>query len=46
VRPADGVPATGYPVLTAGDLIHDEAGALFLGRWAEASRRGDLGDDE
>ncbi|MFB9310311.1 hydroxymethylpyrimidine pyrophosphatase-like HAD family hydrolase [Agromyces hippuratus] len=46
VRPAEGVPATAYPVLTAGDLIHDEAGAVFLSRWAEASRRGDLGDDE
>jgi hydroxymethylpyrimidine pyrophosphatase-like HAD family hydrolase len=33
VRPADGIPQTAYPVLTAGDLIHDEAGALFLTRW-------------
>ncbi|GAA1514510.1 hypothetical protein [Agromyces terreus] len=46
VRAADGVPDTGYPVLTAGDLIHDHAGAVFLSRWVEASRRGDLGDDE
>jgi len=34
VRPADGVPATEYPVLTsATGLIHDEAGAEFLARW-------------
>jgi hypothetical protein len=46
VRPAEGIPATAYPVLTADDLIHDEAGAVFLSRWAAASRRGDLGDDE
>jgi hypothetical protein len=46
VRPAEGIPATGYPVLTAGELIHDEAGAVFLSRWLEASRRGDLADDE
>jgi hypothetical protein len=34
VRPADGVPETPYPVLTAdGDLIHDDAAAVFLTRW-------------
>jgi len=34
VRPADGVPATEYPVLTsATGLIHDEAGAEFLEHW-------------
>ncbi|MBT1003455.1 hypothetical protein KIH31_12665 [Paenarthrobacter sp. DKR-5] len=33
VRPADGVPAKPYPVLTAGTLIHDDAGAAFLRRW-------------
>jgi hypothetical protein len=34
VRPADGVPETPYPVLTAdGDLIHDDAAAVFLARW-------------
>jgi hypothetical protein len=34
VRPADGVPATEYPVLTsATGLIHDDAGAEFLARW-------------
>ena len=38
VRPADGVPETPYPVLTAGDLIHDEAGAAFLSRWVEMVR--------
>jgi hydroxymethylpyrimidine pyrophosphatase-like HAD family hydrolase len=32
VRPADGVPETAYPVLTsADDVIHDEAGAEWLG---------------
>ncbi|UPO76936.1 hypothetical protein [Arthrobacter sp. Helios] len=34
VRPADGVPATPYPVLTVPGLIHDDAGAAFLARWA------------
>lgn len=33
VRPADGVLERPYPVLTAGDLVHDEAGASFLARW-------------
>ena len=34
VRPADGVPATPYPVLTAADgVVHDEAGAEFLAAW-------------
>ncbi|WP_423921844.1 hypothetical protein ACPEEZ_01570 [Frigoribacterium sp. 2-23] len=34
VRPADGVPATAYPVLTsATGAIHDEAGAEFLAGW-------------
>ena len=35
VRPADGVPETPYSVLTAGRLVHDEAGAAFLTRWAQ-----------
>jgi hypothetical protein len=35
VRPADGVPDTPYPVLTAGALVHDEAGAAFLARWVQ-----------
>lgn len=35
VRPADGIPARPYPVLTARELIHDEAGAAFLARWVE-----------
>lgn len=30
VRPADGVPDKPYPVLTEGELIHDDAGAAFL----------------
>ncbi|MGL3151374.1 hypothetical protein ACSS7Z_13565 [Microbacterium sp. A82] len=38
VRPADGIPETPYPVLTAGELIHDEAGAAFLTRWVEMVR--------
>ncbi|MFZ7087290.1 hypothetical protein [Curtobacterium sp. RRHDQ10] len=34
VRPADGVPETPYPVLTAPDgVIHDDAGARFLAEW-------------
>ncbi|PSL36808.1 hydroxymethylpyrimidine pyrophosphatase-like HAD family hydrolase [Labedella gwakjiensis] len=34
VRPADGVPETQYPVLVAdGDLVHDDAAAVFLERW-------------
>jgi hydroxymethylpyrimidine pyrophosphatase-like HAD family hydrolase len=37
VRPADGVPETPYPVLTAPDgVIHDEAGARFLREWRTA----------
>lgn len=35
VRPADGIPTTTYPVLTAGDRIHDDAGAAFLRRWVQ-----------
>lgn len=38
VRPADGIPAKPYPVLTAGELIHDDAGAAFLARWVEMVR--------
>jgi hypothetical protein len=34
VRPADGVPVTPYPVLTAPDgVIHDDAGARYLRDW-------------
>ncbi|OIH95429.1 hypothetical protein BIU90_01615 [Curtobacterium sp. MCBA15_001] len=34
VRPADGVPVTPYPVLTAPEgVIHDEAGARYLADW-------------
>lgn len=42
VRPADGIPAKPYAVLTAADLglgdsvIHDDAGGAFLRRWREA----------
>jgi len=35
VRPADGIPPRPYGVLVAGDLVHDEAGAVYLERWAE-----------
>ncbi|WP_209067130.1 hypothetical protein [Arthrobacter pigmenti] len=35
VRPADGVPEKPYPVLTEGDLTHDDAGAAFLLRCAD-----------
>ena len=33
VRPADGVPEKPYRVITEGDLVHDHAGAAFLGFW-------------
>ncbi|TLM75031.1 hypothetical protein [Pseudarthrobacter sp. NamB4] len=42
VRPADGIPAKPYAILTAGDLglgesvIHDDAGGAFLRSWREA----------
>ncbi|APX01572.1 MULTISPECIES: hypothetical protein [Arthrobacter] len=42
VRPADGVPAKPYDILTAADLglpetvIHDDAGAAFLSSWRQA----------
>ena len=32
VRPADGVPAKPYEIITEGALIHEEAGAAFLAR--------------
>jgi hypothetical protein len=36
VRPAEGVPAKPYPVLTADDhLTNDAAGAVYLRRWTE-----------
>jgi hypothetical protein len=46
VRPADGIPETDYPVLTAGEYIHDEAGALFLARWLEMLGDDTLSDDD
>ncbi|MGG7466148.1 hypothetical protein [Plantibacter sp. YIM 135347] len=45
VRPADGVPEKPYPVLSHPSLIHDEAGALYLARWA-AMVRGEATDDD
>ncbi len=44
VRPGDGVPPTPYPVRHHSSLIHDEAGALYLSRWA-AIVRGEADDD-
>ncbi|POH67360.1 hypothetical protein C3B61_05355 [Cryobacterium zongtaii] len=35
VRPADGILERPYPVIVEGDLIHDEAGAAFLGYWVQ-----------
>jgi len=35
VRPADGILDRPYPVIVEGDLIHDEAGAAFLGYWVQ-----------
>ncbi len=46
VRPADGVPETPSPVLTAGELIHDEAGAAFLTRWVEMVQGTAISDDD
>ncbi|MBT2502018.1 hypothetical protein [Curtobacterium sp. ISL-83] len=41
VRPADGVPTTPYPVLTApAGVIHDEAGARFLRDWRRSAEPG------
>ncbi|MCC9146777.1 MULTISPECIES: hypothetical protein [unclassified Arthrobacter] len=44
VRPADGVPTVPYPVLTAGSLIHDDAGAAYFERWV-AMASGEATDD-
>ncbi|WP_404321098.1 hypothetical protein [Arthrobacter luteolus] len=44
VRPADGVPAKPYPVLTAGERIHDDAGEAFLRRWTQMAA-GKASDD-
>lgn len=35
VRPADGLMERPYPIVTEGELIHDEAGAAFLGYWVQ-----------
>lgn len=35
VRPADGILAKPYDVITEGDLIHDVAGAAFLRSWVQ-----------
>ena len=45
VRPADGVPAKPYPVLTAGDRIHEDAGGAYFARWA-AMAEGETADDD
>ena len=45
VRPADGVPAKPYPVLTAGDRIHEDAGGAYFERWA-AMAAGQAADDD
>jgi hypothetical protein len=44
VRPTDGVPTTPYPVRHHPTLIHDEAGALYLGQWVRMLR-GQVADD-
>ncbi len=47
VRPADGVPSTPYPVLTAAEeLVHDDAAAVFLTRWRELTVRGAWGEGQ
>jgi hypothetical protein len=35
VRPSDGVLDRPYPVIVAGELIHDDAGASFLAYWVD-----------
>src|SRR5690554_1953891 len=35
VRPSDGMLERPYPVIAMGDLIHDDAGAAFLGYWVD-----------
>jgi hypothetical protein len=35
VRPSDGVLEKPYPVITEGDAVHDEAGAIFLRYWVD-----------
>ena len=35
VRPSDGILDRPYPIIVEGDLIHDEAGAQFLGFWVD-----------
>lgn len=44
VRPNDGVPSTPYPVRHHSTLIHDEAGALYLGRWVGMLRGSEIDD--
>ncbi|WGD37830.1 hypothetical protein [Lysinibacter sp. HNR] len=39
VRPSDGLLDRPYPVRTAGELIHDEAGVVFLREWLELAGR-------
>ncbi|RWZ64277.1 hypothetical protein ELQ92_05775 [Labedella populi] len=47
VRPADGIPSTPYPVLTAADgLIHDDAAAVFLARWRTITAKSRWAVDE
>ncbi|MCU1405729.1 MAG: hypothetical protein JWQ43_2032 [Glaciihabitans sp.] len=36
VRPKDGILERPYPIITEGELIHDEAGAAFLAYWVDA----------
>lgn len=35
VRPSDGILDRPYPIVVEGELIHDAAGAAFLGHWVE-----------
>ncbi len=45
VRPAEGILEKPYRILTAGDLIHDDAGAAYLRRWT-AMTAGTVGNDD
>lgn len=42
VRPADGILDRPYPVIVEGELIHDAAGAAFLGYWVRKLGLGEV----
>ncbi len=46
VRPAEGIPEKAYRILTAGELINDDAGAVYLRRWTEMTAGTAKNDDD